>query len=72
MKRMIKASKYVVVVRTCDDDQLVDSHGVYSTERSARNVINRNKLEAPAGCYIDVEEVDPAGSFADDEPYDEY
>ena len=63
---------WVVVTRDEDDDSLIDG-AVFSSLSNAKKYLYQLKREEPEydNVYYDIEEVDPRGFFADEEPLDE-
>lgn len=63
--------KYVVLGRDKNEGTIIESFGVYSRKRYANAMLNIVMKDACEGIEYCVEEVDPYGSFANDECDDE-
>lgn len=65
---MVSDMKYVVLAREIDSGMIVDSFGVFKKKKNALT-----RLAEIKDCDFEyvVEEVDPFGSYADDECEDE-
>ena len=64
--------KYVVLARDKKDDVIVDSFGCFERRRNATRCLNdaieKDNLE---DVYYCIEDVDPSGSYANEEPDDD-